>query len=245
MKKIKKIIAGLLALSLVFLCTACAGQSEQGEENSTKQELTENDKSNEESIDDSNDKNSYEPNSDNNYIEPTIDPYNGLPAPVELKLVNSNGKKAMGNDTGYSMDFSMYMIEDYHGLKYLVLTCSATSNYSDRKVTGPDFSPVVKSKANVSLSSLYDLEKEVRQAYDEIIFSGFMETTLYPGETIKDSRIYDFYGEKSNITVILQPTLRGNVVNGSNNNYIHGIYTGDYSYDESYWDEYIFLEFSF
>lgn len=173
----------------------------------------------------------------------TTDPYNGLPAPVELKIVNSNGKKAMKNDTSYEMDYSMYLIEDYHGLKYLVLTCSATSKYSDRKANGPDFFPVTITKSNMELT--YDLDDEVKQAYDEIIFSGYLDTTLYPGEVVKDSYIYDFYGEKENITVVLQPSLHGNVTNGSNNNYIHGIYTGNYSFSENKWDEYIFLEFAF
>lgn len=173
----------------------------------------------------------------------TTDPYNGLPAPVELKIVNSNGKKAMKNDTSYEMDYSMYLIEDYHGLKYLVLTCSATSKYSDRKVNGPDFFPITITKSNMELTHV--LDDEVEQAYDEIIFSGGLGTTLYPGEVVKDSYIYDFYGEKENITVVLKPPLHGNVTNGGNNNYIHGIYTGNYSFSENEWDEYIFLEFAF
>ena len=90
----------------------------------------------------------------------------------------------------------------------------------------------------------YNLDDEVEQAYDEIIFSGYLDTTLYPGEVVKSSYIYDFYGEKENITVVLQPSLHGNVVSGSNN-YIHGIYTGNYLFSENKWDEYIFLEFSF
>lgn len=174
--------------------------------------------------------------------ETTTDPYNGLPAPIELKLVKSNGKKAMKNDTSYEMDYSMHLIEDYHGLKYLVLTCSATSKYSDRKVNGPDFFPVTITKSNMERT--FDLDDEVEQAYDEIIFSGYLDTTLYPGEVEKASYIYDFYGDKENITVVLQPSLHGNVISGSNN-YIHGIYTGNYLFSENKWDEYIFLEFAF
>lgn len=235
MKKIKRLMSFLLVVSMLFLCTACI--SEQNGSEKTKKWV----------LDEETSAKYYDNNDglDSNELtteEVTKDPYNGLPAPVELKLVNSNGKKAMGNDTSYEMDYSMYLIEDYHGLKYLVLTCSATSKYSDRKANGPDFFPETITKSNVKLT--FDLDSEVRQAYDEIIFLGYLNTTLYPGEVVKTSYIYDFYGEKENITVVLKPSLHGSVLSGSDN-YFHGIYTGEYLYFEDDWEEYIFLEFSF
>lgn len=130
------------------------------------------------------------------------DPYNGFPAPIELKLTGTNGRTNFEHYENFTVDIdSLHLIKDEDGYSYLVLNYSATNNSTDTKgYSGVGYPELFQNDRK--LERYYYLSDECETAYDEII-NDVVISDLRPKETVTATAVFEIYDTESSIMAVL------------------------------------------